>query len=474
MNSFKNIPRCQCVESNCSQETVHITRGEVLEKLMSPLLSSKAVLPTPHRMNQKTSTKLLPTRGRATILSTAINMFNTIVGAGMLGLPYGFANAGVQMGSVWFVITGFGGAYSIHLLAKCALDEEMFSFRALAKKTLKFKGNEHFVNAMLAFNCFGNCCGYVVICGQLIPDIFRDLINPLEGSLWLSTMFWITIVVWVISLPLVCLKNLNSLKFTSTLGFVGTMYVVVLTVLYAWRNDLVGDPCEHKSSCPGEFVWGFPGDTPNLLRVIAVFCFAFVATQNVPSLTFEMKKRSIRRFDIAICGAISMSTVVYFLTALGGYVAFGDIVDADLLQSFPINTYSSIARIGIVLSLCTTIPLQMYPVKNSVCNIFFGLDAYECSSERHYGTVLLLLAACWGVGLHVKDLSVILSFLGATTAVFIGYSFPAYFYIKLYAKKGKITCDVVLSYLILAASLILSPLLIAVEIYSLIDVRSKK
>jgi len=474
MSSFKSLPGCNCADSERSEETLKATAGGILESLSSPLLLSQAVLPTPHRMKQRTSTKLLPTKGNAGVLSIAINMFNTIVGAGMLGLPYGFANAGVQMGSVWFAITGFGGAYSIHLLAKCALEEKMFSFRALAKKTLKFEGKENFVNAMLAANCFGNCCGYVVICGQLIPDIFRDLMHPLEGSLWVSTTFWITIVVWVISLPLVCLKTLNSLKFTSTLGFVGTAYVASVTVLFAWGNNLVGDPCEDKTDCPGEFHWGFPGDAPNLLRVIAVFCFAFVATQNVPCLTFEMKKRSIRHFDIAIVAATSMAILVYFLTALGGYLAFGDSVDANLLLSFPINTYSSIARIGIATSLCTTIPLQMYPAKNSVCNIFFGLDAYECSNVRYYGIILLLLAGCWGVGLLVKDLSIILAFMGATTSVFIGFSFPAYFYIKLHAKKGKITCNMVLSYLILFASLIMSPLLITVEIYSLLCVRSQK
>ena len=79
-----------------------------------------------------------------------------------------------------------------------------------------------------------------------------------------------------------------------------------------------------------------------------------------------------------------MSIVVYFVTALGGYVAFGDSVDANLLLSFPINTYSSVARIGIAFSLCTTIPLQMYPAKNCVCNILFGLDANECSKVRYY------------------------------------------------------------------------------------------
>jgi len=201
--------------------------------LQSPLLKSEAVFVTPHRMNNITSTKPMSTGGHATLFSTMINIFKTIVGAGLLGLPYGMANSGVFLGTVWLAITGFGGAYSIHLLAKCTLSEKMFSFRALAKKTLNFKGKENFVNGMLAINCFGNCCGYVVICGQLTPDILRDLFHPPKDSVLVSTTFWVTVVVWVISFPLVCLKTLSSLKFTSTVGLLGIGYIVIVTVIFA-------------------------------------------------------------------------------------------------------------------------------------------------------------------------------------------------------------------------------------------------
>lgn len=461
----------------------------------SPLLGSPAVFPTPHRMKQKNTAVKLSTKGESkvvpineirgrdwdketiktntsTIFSTMINLFNTITGAGMLGLPWAFSNSGVALGSVWFVITGFGEAYAIHLLGKCVLKERKFSFRALAKKTLKFKGNEHFVNAIMAVNCFGYCCGYLVVCGQVFPDIIRDFFHPHKSSIFLSSTFWVSIVVWVIAFPLVCLKTLNSLKFTSTLGFLGIAYISIVTVLFAYGSDLIGDPCEGNKDCPGDFYWGFPGDVPNLLRVIAVFCYAFVATQNVPTLTFELKNRSVRRLDTAVIGAISMAIVIYFLTALAGYKAFGDIVDPDMLRSFPINTYSSVARLGIGMVLCTTYPLQMYPTKNSICNIIFGLDAEECSNKRYYGTIFVLLAASWGIGICINDLSIILAFIGATTSIFIGYSFPAYFYIKLFADKEGLSCDKVMSYILLISSLILAPALVAVEIYSLINTKS--
>jgi len=414
--------------------------------------------------------------GNASIFSIMINLFSTITGAGMLGLPYAFANAGVVMGLGWFLLAGFGEAYALYLLAKCVIKKEMYSFRELAKETMNLKWSENIVDAMLALNCFGCCCGYLVIIGHLLPDIFKELVNPPDDSVLLSPNFLISVVSWFITFPLVCLKTLDSLKFTSTLGLLGILYVSIITVLFAYRSDLIGDPCDGNPECPGHFYWGFTGDLPNVLRVLSVFCYAFVSAQNVPKLTKELKDRSECRMGIAIYGAISMSVVFYFLTALAGYKAFGDTVDADLLRSFPINKYSNAARIGITVVLCTTFPLQMFPTKNSVCNLIFGKDAVECSNVRFYGASFLLVAAAWIIGVWINDLSIILAFGGATTVIFIGYTLPAFFYIRIFSdpKEKRLTFELLMSYTIFSASLMLSPILIATEIYSFLEKSSTK
>jgi len=417
---------------------------------------------------------LLPKSPEATICSTMINLFSTITGAGMLGLPYAFANTGVFMGLGWFLISGFGEAYAIHLLVKCAIKEQKYSFRELAKEAMKFKWAEHLVDAMLALNCFGCCCGYLIIIGHLLPDIFLEFVHPPENSLLLNHSFWVTIVSWVIAFPLSCLKTLDSLKFTSTLGLMGIIYVSLVTVLFAYRSDIIGDPCENKPHCPGEFNWGFTDNFSNVLRVLSIFCFSFMCAQNIPDLTLELKDRSEGRMGTSVYGALSMSIALYFLTALAGYKAFGSSVDADLLRSFPINRYSSAARIAITTVLCTSFPLQMYPTKNSVCNLVFGKNANACSNFRFYSTTFLLVLTSWSIGVYIHDLSIILALVGATTAIFIGYGLPAFFYIKLFSKGKRLTCDMVMSYIILTVSLILSPGLIAIEIYSFFDFSSTK
>jgi len=430
----------------------------------NPKIMSPAVYPTPYRHMDASAS--IP-KGKASVWSTMLNLTNTITGAGMLGLPYAFANSGVALGLLWFMITGFGESYAIHLLGKCILKEQKYSFRALVNKTLRFKGKENFINGVLAFNCFGYCCGYVIVCGQLFPDIVKDFFTVKSSSIFNNPVFWISIMVWAIAFPLVCLRSLDNLKFTSALGFIGILYVAIMSSLYAFGEKFMGDACTgHDKPCPGDFYWGFPGSVSDLLRVISVFCYAFVCTQNVPTLTFELKNKTVRRLDLAANGAIVFAIGIYFLTALSGYLIFGSVVNPDMLVSFPRNTYTSVARLMIALVLCTTFPLQMFPTKNAVCNIIFGVDAINCKKWQYYGTIILLMASAWAIGIFIKDLSIVLAFIGGTASIFIGYTLPAFLYIRLFSEEG-FTFDMIMSYIILFASMILSPLLLAVEIYSL-------
>jgi len=434
--------------------------------LLAPLIRSPEVLPAAYRMKQSLTPEIFTTTGHASICSTMINQFATIIGAGMLGFPYAFANSGVVLGSLWFGIIALLEAYACHLLGKCVLKERKFSFRALATKTLKFQGNEFLVNLVVGVNSFGYACGYLIVCGQLFPDVVRYFFRMPEDMIWQDSICWISIVV-TISLPMVCLKSLDALKFTSTLGLLGLTYVSIITAMFAYRSQMIGDPCDEKPGCPGQFHWGYPGDMTNLIRIGAIYTYSLTATPNVPTLSFELKNRSVRRLDIAMFGAILMVVAIYFITALAGYQALGDIVDANVLETLPLNTWTSVARLSVGIVLVTSFPLQMYVAKNAACNILYGLDAWECSNCRYYSTIFVMLAISWLIGVCIGDLSIILSLIGATTSMWTGFSFPAYFYIQLFSGKKGHALDMVMSYIILIMSLLLSPALVALEIYSI-------
>merc|ERR1719336_845292 len=113
-----------------------------------------------------------------------------------------------------------------------------------------------------------------------------------------------------------------------------------------------------------------------------------------------------------MAGAFFCSFMVYWLTGFAGYGAVGDYVDSNLLVSLPINTATNVARVMITVVLVSSFPLQMHPTKNAISNIIWKHDAPNLEPKYYYGLVVALCVSTWIVGTAVKDLSVVLSFIG--------------------------------------------------------------
>ena len=54
--------------------------------------------------------------------------------------------------------------------------------------------------------------------------------------------------------------------------------------------------------------------------------------------------------------------------------SYGSTVNADLLKCFPKNAISTVARVGILLSVTGSYPIFMYIVRKSVCKMVYGLE----------------------------------------------------------------------------------------------------
>jgi len=62
---------------------------------------------------------------------------------------------------------------------------------------------------------------------------------------------------------------------------------------------------------------------------------------------------------------------------------------------------------------------------------------------------------------------VVLTFIGGSVSMLLAFTFPAYFYMRIFRHDGW-SCEMMISYVIFSLSLIMIPVLIGVEIYSLL------
>jgi len=374
----------------------------------------------------------------ASLGSSVVNLVKTIIGAGVLGIPFAFGQSGLLLATVELIAGGALQAFTLRILAMAVLKERTkegkISFGSMAKAAFGGSSMANAIEISNAVGCFGMATSYLIVIGDLIPQV-NDFAG-LTGGLWGDRSFWISIIAWCIGLPLMCLQKLDSLKVTSMIGNVGIAYIVFVVACFAAGALPVGGPPEQEVSVgppPSSAYTSVPG----MFECASIYIFAFSCAQNIPGLVLELDNATMQRIDLMIVMAIGLCTALFLAIGGCGSIAFGASVNGNLLKSFPfehgtaIGLVATAARFAIVLNVLGTFPLQMFPARASLAQLLFHKVPADLSRATWSGLTLGLFLLSWGVALSVQSLDVALSFVGATAGMLMGYSFPALLFCRL-------------------------------------------
>ena len=114
-------------------------------------------------------------RKMSTISSGVVNLANTIVGAGMLGLPGAFGGTGWLSGIILIVVSAIFSAHGLVLLSKSAIiTGKPASFYSVAHASVP--RYTMLIDAAVAVKCFGVATGYLI-------TISDSMVNALHHML---------------------------------------------------------------------------------------------------------------------------------------------------------------------------------------------------------------------------------------------------------------------------------------------------
>jgi amino acid permease len=137
------------------------------------------------------------------------------------------------------------------------------------------------IDAAVAIKCFGVATSYLIVIGDLMPDVMQQLgVSGTGASRELWVFLGFTVVV-----PLCCLRNLDSLKFTSTMSICFVFFLMLLVVLYSAKAGTL-DPCaahDDDGPCVGDFTNGQVNI--HTFQVLSIFVFGFTCQQVQPFST---------------------------------------------------------------------------------------------------------------------------------------------------------------------------------------------
>eukprot|EP00033_Pygsuia_biforma_P002049 GCRY01002277.1.p1 GENE.GCRY01002277.1~~GCRY01002277.1.p1 ORF type:complete len:466 (+),score=123.50 GCRY01002277.1:132-1400(+) len=358
--------------------------------------------------------------GNASMNSATFNLANTVIGAGVLGLPYALAQTGTISGALMLLCAAVASGYSLVLLVKASEITGEYEYKAVAKRVWGEKiGN--LVQCLILFYTTGTCIAYPVLLGDFVPSIFKDL----APSFILVHRTWALLLLAVfIIMPLCLIKDVNRLRITSFLALVFVLWAVAIVVLRFGQNGIAKDVTETIILKPTFFM------------AMPMMAVAFTAHYNLLPIYQGLKDATPRKMITVVQRSQAWCFTMYLLIACAGYVQFGSDVKGDILATFSDHDNLVLScRIGLAIVLLFSYPLVFFATRRSINFVFF--KGTESTELRHYAVTLTLISFCVFIAWLVPDISIVFSYNGSLFGCAIVYTVPALMYRSLAKPLGK-------------------------------------
>eukprot|EP00296_Roombia_truncata_P001038 JP436752.1.p1 GENE.JP436752.1~~JP436752.1.p1 ORF type:complete len:198 (-),score=28.63 JP436752.1:11-604(-) len=146
--------------------------------------------------------------GSSTMFGAYFNFVNSLIGAGILGMPIVLRDAGFLLGCILLCLSGVVIDHGVVLIVDTAKKVKKHSYEELCQEAF---GPAGFYICNLLVGVFASGCmvAYIIMVGDTVPYV---LVSTFGESQWFSRTFIVLAVSTVLILPLSLLKNGISKK----------------------------------------------------------------------------------------------------------------------------------------------------------------------------------------------------------------------------------------------------------------------
>ncbi|KAI0130863.1 transmembrane amino acid transporter protein-domain-containing protein [Daldinia grandis] len=370
------------------------------------------------------------TRPKSGMRSAFMNMANSIIGAGIIGQPYAFKDAGLLAGIVLLIGLTIIVDWTIRLIVINSKLSGANSFQGTVEHCFGKPGLVAISVAQWAF-AFGGMIAFGIIVGDSIPQVLRTIWPGLSSTpvLWLLADRRAVICFFIlgISYPLTLYRDIAKLAKASTFALI-SMGIILVTVVV----QSVLTPAENR----GSFTLPLLTINDGIFQAVGVISFAFVCQHNSLLIYGSLKTPTIDRFAKVTHYSTGISMLACMTMALAGFLTFGDKTLGNVLNNFPAdNTMVTIARLCFGLNMLTTLPLEAFVCREVMMNYWFPNEPFNMNLHLIFSSALVVSAMT--LSLLTCDLGVVFELVGATSACALAYILPPLCYIKLSSRSWK-------------------------------------
>ncbi|KAI9168592.1 hypothetical protein H9P43_007965 [Blastocladiella emersonii ATCC 22665] len=314
-----------------------------------------------------------------TVFSGIINISNTILGSGMLAMPYAIASVGLAFGLAMVLFSGLAAAFGLWLLTHVARHlpgsesrggrRNASSFFALSEIT--YPHAAVYFDAAIAVKCFGVASSYLVVIGDLMPEVVAGLFGEsVRVGVLGSRAFWISVAMVPI-VPLSFARRLDSLRHTSMVALAAVVYLVFIVVYFFVSPEY--------PITPGEI--GFVKFSPAFFKSLPIFVFAFTCHQNIFAVYNEIGDNSQSNLNVVVSTSVSSALIIYYVIGSLGYIMYGDSVAGNIIKMYPVIPLVTYGRLALALLFVFSFPIQAHPCRNSLTKIAYYIRKQRAAAR---------------------------------------------------------------------------------------------
>ncbi|CAM6088035.1 unnamed protein product [Calypogeia fissa] len=375
--------------------------------------------------------------GLSSVKKTFCNIVISVVGAGVLGMPYTFKQSGWLSGFLALAFVGLASYYNMMLLVK-------------SKRKLESEGNDNvqsysdlgfvahgelgrtLVDVAIIISQGGFCVAYLIFIGENLASVVSsngdqlqpNFVDSDQGALSYGSKGTIginwqskSIYVWLLFPFEAWLASIRSLTRLAPFSmFADIANVVAMGVVMSY--DIIELKQEGVGTVHAFTGWG------SLPFVLGVAIYAYEGFGLVIPIESHMKDRS--KFSSTLAAALGFITTLFIVFAAFGYFAFGDSTQDIITLNLGQNWQTTVVKLALCFGLFFTFPVMMCPVHEVVERRFKG-----GRPSVFLRTITVLVVAITAVG--VPNFGDFLSLLGSSVCSILSFIFPALFHLHTHS-----------------------------------------
>jgi sodium-coupled neutral amino acid transporter 11 len=377
---------------------------------------------------------------KSTILGASSNLIVSIVGAGIVGIPYAIQQSGLVAGLIMTIFVALITEKSLRLLIDTAKHIDVPSYEVLYEASFGYKG---FLT--ISFFMFIMSYGAMVSYMMIMKNALSYLLGVPQNDFYMKRAVLVVATLFVL-FPLSSQRDMADLAKTSRVSVTFYILIVLFVIVFSPVSESVEQNGGWKHTISTDII-----KPSTFFTGLGVLSFAYVCQHSSFIIAGSLNKPTKARWAQVSGISLGFSGTLALLIGSFGYLGFLQDTRGNVLENFePMAAHDPLlGRLAFVVrGMLTCCMFFVYPLDAFVQRhvymvlLFKGRQAHEgddhavlARRDRRLVLTAALISLSLTPALLVEDVGAVLAVTGAIAGSFLSYIAPGSAYLAVHGEE---------------------------------------